>query len=338
MSHDELRLCGVALPGGGSVVLSDVSPGGIVPRASLTVHATHPPHFDPLGAGMIGEALLAWAIENGHMPEVSAQVARWSLPDPDVFAVLLERVLVGEEPTVENFDRYAAAYREACKVAAALPEALALLEQFQAGVVDAEVVEPLDFAMTEEAHADMLAEALRLTAEWANALAMPGWSWFDALSLHHARRGWDRVPETGRPAGVSTGSGSLADAIEADAGVRLPTDRPSVPLRPMPTVADLDLLVAFVERAELDAGSTSASVRRAADRLRSTVDAAKAARADFLDQLDGRDPVEPSPTAAVVDRGDLLDLLDMIEGHEGREDFATNAAPAARRLREQAGQ
>jgi hypothetical protein len=50
---------------------------------------------------------------------------------------------------------------------------------------------------------ERLAEALRLTAEWSMAVALPGWSWFDALQAYHEHRGWDRLPETGLPAGVT---------------------------------------------------------------------------------------------------------------------------------------
>lgn len=40
----------------------------------------------------------------------------------------------------------------------------------------------------ERLHADRLAEALRLTQEYAQLPAQPGWSWFDALEAHRAYR------------------------------------------------------------------------------------------------------------------------------------------------------
>lgn len=55
----------------------------------------------------------------------------------------------------------------------------------------------------EEALTDRLAEALRLTAEWGMATALPGWSWFDALNEYHAARGHDPLPATGLAAGIT---------------------------------------------------------------------------------------------------------------------------------------
>jgi hypothetical protein len=60
-----------------------------------------------------------------------------------------------------------------------------------------------DMLMAERELCDRLAEALRLTAEWSMATALPGWSWFDALTEYRAARGWDVLPATGLPAGVS---------------------------------------------------------------------------------------------------------------------------------------
>lgn len=142
MSHDTLTIGGVAIPGGGTVSVIDTSPGGVVPRVQLRRKDVHPDAgFDPDAAGGLADLLLTWAVGHGYMPRPSVQWDRWSLPDPDVFAVLIERALIGEVPTVENYERYASAYREACRIAAALPEVLALLEQYQAAwVLDAEVV------------------------------------------------------------------------------------------------------------------------------------------------------------------------------------------------------
>lgn len=57
--------------------------------------------------------------------------------------------------------------------------------------------------MAERELCDRVAEALRLTAEWSMAIALPGWSWFDALTEYRAERGWDVLPATGLPAGVT---------------------------------------------------------------------------------------------------------------------------------------
>lgn len=143
MSHDTLTLTTAGLPSGGTVSLIDTSPGGVVPRCHLLYDGgTYRPDMDPAAAVEVGEALISWAIRHGHWPTPAAQWDRWQLPDPDVFAVLVERALVGEDPTVENYERYASAYRDACRIAAALPEVLGLLEQYQAAwVVDAEVEE-----------------------------------------------------------------------------------------------------------------------------------------------------------------------------------------------------
>lgn len=143
MSHDTERTLGTyGTPGGGLLELVDVSPGGVVPRVRLLHrNVLDQQDLDPAAAGLLGEDLLAWAIDHGKMPRPSTQMARWQLPDADLLAVLVERVLIGEEATAENLERYTAAYREAHRIASALPEVLGLLEQLNPddGVVDAEI-------------------------------------------------------------------------------------------------------------------------------------------------------------------------------------------------------
>lgn len=261
MSHDTLNLGGVALPGGGTVLVNDTSPGGTVPRVELHMNA-HPPALDPAAAGGLADLLLTWAVGQGYMPRPTVQWDRWALPDPDVFAVLIERALTGEEPTVENFDRYAAAYREACRIAAALPEVLGLLEQYQAAfVVDAVIA------------------------------CGP-----ECSEMHTFEVG--RCEQAG--------------------------DRPSVPLRPMPTVRDLDALLCYVAST---AAHVPGDVLDAHDRLRQTVDAAQAARADFLDKLDGH---EPDP-AQVDDLPGLLQRLVAAWGALGVARLTLEGVPEADR-------
>lgn len=74
--------------------------------------------------------------------------------------------------------------------------------------------------------ADRLAEALRLTAEWSQAIALPGWSWFDALTEYHEARGWDRLPATGLPAGIT--EAEAAEPVWSLSRIRETLDDPFV--------------------------------------------------------------------------------------------------------------
>lgn len=72
----------------------------------------------------------------------------------------------------------------------------------------------------DEALLHRMAEALRLTAEHQMLPRIAGWSWFDALQEYHDRRGWDRLPADGGPAGTPTSYGPGALPVPPIAHVR----------------------------------------------------------------------------------------------------------------------